>query len=51
MRAGHDRDQLFAPDPEGILQLFGVEGDVVVRASARQPSMSEAGKGQGWLAR
>jgi hypothetical protein len=42
--------QLFARDPKRLLQLGRVERDAVARLGPA-PIISEAGKGQGWLAR
>jgi hypothetical protein len=52
MAAHEDLQHLRPRDPAGIVQLVGIDGDLdVVSAMPWQPSISDAGNGQGWLAR
>ena len=47
MAAFDERDRLIAAEPAGILQLDAIDLKAPASASAKQPIISEAGKGQG----
>ena len=48
--SGECAGDLVAREPAGVIQLVGVDGQASPSASAWQPTISDDGKGQGWLA-